>query len=232
MNLVGWITLLSTLVSLALAVNMATQFVRKKKPAQLMYTIGLTLFTLAVFMEFTGAAFGWAPVTYKIYYFCGVALVAFLASGSVFLLPWRPLGYLYLAFVAVVSSLFLFQTATAAVDTAVLQSGAVTIGGDAMPDSARQYSFILSGIGGMVLILVALFSLIRTRYLGNLFILLGAIVMSAGGRLAATGWPAFLPLSELIGICLLFAGVYKHPGSARHKQPQQPAGTGDVANGS
>lgn len=214
------IPLLASFVSVALTWDMARQFARKRQAHQLAYALGLALFTLAVVTEFVATAFGWSPFIYKMYYYAGIVLVPVLACGSVLLLRRKAVSAVFCLYVAVVALMMLLQLIPVAVDEARLPEKGLTVGGSAMPDAVRQYSFWLSGVGGIVLLAVSLYSFIRTRYWGNLLLFFGALVMSAGGRLAASGWPALLPLSELLGIVLLYLGVARHPGSRRQGERQ------------
>jgi hypothetical protein len=216
------IPLLASLISLALTWDMARQYRRKRQAHQLAYTCGLALFTLAAFAEFVATAFGWSPIIYKLYYYAGIVLVPVLASGSVFLLRRKGLAVVFFLYVTVTGLLLLLQLIPVSVDAARLPEKGLTVGGSAMPEAVRQYSFWLSGIGGIVLLAVSLYSFVRTRYWGNLFIFFGALVMSAGGRLAAGGMPVLLPLSELVGIVLLYLGAARHPGSRRKTARPMP----------
>jgi len=218
------IPLLASFVSLALTWDMARQFMRKRQAHQLAYAMGLALFTLAVVAEFVATAFGWSPFIYKVYYYTGIALVPVLACGSVLLLRRKGLAVVFCLYVFVTAAMMLLQLIPAAVDESSLPEKGLTVGGSAMPEAVRQYSFWLSGIGGMVLLAVSLYSFIRMRYWGNLLIFFGALVMSAGGRLAAGGLTALLPLSELVGIVLLYLGVARHPGSRKKAERQMVSG--------
>ncbi len=205
------IPLLASLISFVLTWDMIRQYWQKRKAHQLAYASGLALFTLATFAEFVATAFGWSPLIYKIYYYTGIVLVPILASGSMFLLRHRATATLFLLYVVVCGLLMLLQLIPAQVKDDLLPDAGLTVGGSAMPESVRQYSFWLSGIGGIALLAISLYSFIRTRYWGNLSIFLGALVMSAGGRFAAMGMPGLLPLSELVGIILLYLGVARYP---------------------
>ncbi|MFO7263310.1 MAG: hypothetical protein C0P68_004180 [Bacillota bacterium] len=216
------IPLLAFIISLALTADMARQYWRKRQAHQLAYAAGLALFSLAVLTEFIATAFGWSPWMYKLYYYTGIVLVPVLASGSVFLLRRKGLALVFFLYVLVTALLMLLQLIVAPVDVDRLPDKGLTVGGSAMSEAVRQYSFWLSGVGGIVLLAVSLYSFIRTRYWGNLFIFFGALVMSAGGRLAVAGLPALLPLSELVGIILLYIGVARHPGSRRQTARSMP----------
>ena len=54
----------------------------------------------------------------------------------------------------------------------------------------------------------ALYSLIRTKKLYALFILLGAIIPAVGGTLATIAIPGFLPFTDFFGILFLGVGFY------------------------
>lgn len=202
------IPLLSSLISLFFALYEAEKYWKKRSISDLLYAISLFLFTLASFGEFYSEAFGWQTWIYKLYYFPAITLVPFMAAATLYIRTKRLYAHLFLGYVVLLSLLLLLFMIPAQLNTEVLYQGGATIGGAAMPSSVRAFSFPLSGIGGILLILTSLWSFWRSRRAGFLYLAGGAIVMSLGGAMAKRGLTFFLPLSELIGILLLLAGVY------------------------
>lgn len=208
----GWIIpLLASVISLYLALSLIGKWRGSRKASVFWFAISLILFTVASFTEFYADAFGWLIPIYKIYYFVAISLVAYMAAGTVYILAKEKswMGHLYIAYTVIVTLFFLIKVIGAEVDKTLLTNATFTIAGGAMPSTVRLYSILLSAVGGILLIFGALYSYWRTRYVGHLYIAAGAIVLSIGGKMAKTGLIYFLPLSELIGIILLYYGVVR-----------------------
>lgn len=176
------------------------------------------MFTLAAFGEFYSEWKGFNHFIYKLYYFPAITLVPVMAAGTLYLLlrKNRWIAHLFLLY-TVVLSIWMFVLLIPVIPDEKILGQTIAIGGEGMPDYIRRFSFPLSGIGGIVLILGALISWWKTRFKGNLYIAAGAIVMSLGGKLATMGLTTWLPLSELLGILLLYYGVVIHPSSKKNE---------------
>jgi hypothetical protein len=201
------IPLVATTVSLFFAMILTGKFMEKRNLHDLIFAISLYMFTIAAFAEFYSTAFNWFTWLYKLYYFPAITLVAVMAAATVYARFHRIVAHVYMAYVAILSLALLISLIPAEVNLELLLASDVTVGGEAMPPEVRRYSFWLSGIGGIVLLGSAIWSWWKTRLAGNLYIALGALVMSMGGGLAKMGWTHFLALSELLGIVILFYGV-------------------------
>jgi hypothetical protein len=185
------------------------------------YSVSLLMFTIAVFTEFYAYAFGWTIGIYKLYYLLALSLVAFMGVGTLYLLTWKWVGHLFLAYTVTLTTLLWVQLGGAPLDTALLMNADAAIGGEAILSAqVRSFSIGLSAVGGMILLLGALFSWWKTRAAGNLYIAAAALILSLGGRLAKMGFPLFLPMSELIGIVMLYYGVTSINTAIKEKQRQ------------
>ncbi|MBE3554205.1 MAG: hypothetical protein IMW85_04260 [Thermicanus sp.] len=213
------IPLLSSLVSLFFALYETEKYWKKRKRSDLLYALSLYLFTIAAFGEFYSEAFGWQIWIYKLYYFPAITLVPFMAAATLYIRTKPIIAHLFLAYVSILSLALLIALIPAQVNTEVLFQGKGTVGGSAMPGSVRGFSFWLSGIGGILLLLTSLWGWWRSRKVGFLYLFGGAMVTSLGGTLAKQGLAFFLPLSELFGILLLFFGVY----TLSHQKKESPA---------
>lgn len=203
-----FVPLLASAISLFFAFIFTSKFIKNKRFSTFLYAISMYLYAIGSFANFFGAAFDWHVWTYKLFYGVGVSLVGYLAAATVYN-KFKPLiGHIFLAYVAIITILLVIAIIPAPVNQAVLYNSDLSVASSAMDDSVRKYSFPLSGVGGIVLILVALWSWWSSRLVGNLWIAGGAGVMSLIGRLATMNFFSWLlPFKELIGIIIIFYGV-------------------------
>lgn len=101
---------LSSALSFVFAALVADQWLRRRQPYQLVWTIGLLWYGISSGTEFLGSAFGWNEPLYRAWYLFGAFGVAsYLGMGTVYLLDRTRFGY----FVAVsfgLAALFSFLT--------------------------------------------------------------------------------------------------------------------------
>jgi hypothetical protein len=118
---------LSSVLSFAFAALVADQWLRRRQPYQLVWTIGLLWYGISAGTEFLGSAFGWSEPLYRAWYLFGAfGVAAYLGLGTVYLLNRTRFGYFVAASFAL-AGLFSFLTAvkyaregTPASDLAVL----------------------------------------------------------------------------------------------------------------
>ncbi|CAM3409648.1 hypothetical protein AB1399_02495 [Hydrogenibacillus schlegelii] len=207
--------LLAVFISLFFALDVFRAWQKRRRPSDGLFALSLFLFAAAAFGEFYGSAFGWNPVMYKIYYFPAIALVAFMAAGTLYARGsnWLSRGYLIAA--VLLSAAFLVALIAAPVDPAIWTMKG-PVGGEFMPGSVRIFSPLLSAVGGLILLGSAAYSWWQTRRDGFLIIFAAALVLSSGGVLAKyVALPEVLPLTELIGIALYYAGILRLGAAAR-----------------
>ncbi|WP_048601757.1 hypothetical protein [Rubeoparvulum massiliense] len=201
------ISLLSTVISFIFGLIFLKKTIRRPRFSNILYTLSMFMFALATFGEFYSDAFGWTASIYKLYYFSALTLVPIMAAATIYVKMPRIAGHIFLLYVVVLAGLLLYNLIPAHVSMPLLQRSGVSVGGNAMPTNVRGFSFWLSGVGGILLMVVAIWSWWSARLAGHLLIAGGAFLMSLGGRLAAIGYAYFLPLDELFGIILIFVGV-------------------------
>ncbi|HEY8417592.1 MAG TPA: hypothetical protein VIK93_06105 [Limnochordales bacterium] len=217
------IPLVSCVIGIVFTGVLLSQYRQRRRWHQLMWSVGMIMFVLATFGEFYGGTFGWTPFVYKLYYFAGVALPGMMGAGTVYLMTrQRPqIGHIYAAAVVVVAVLFLLAVARADVNAAALAaSGVAPDSAEILPLEARRpYSLLLSMVGGLVMLGGALYSWLRFKLTYNLQIFLGALAFVLGGTLTSrAGLVGVIPITNLIGVALVFAGVM-----AAERMRQQPA---------
>src|SRR3981081_1536841 len=82
--------LVATLISAAFAITLWVQYRAKPRPYLLAWSVALGVYAVAALTEVIGAAAGWNPSLYRLYYFSGgITVVGILALGSVYLLAPR-----------------------------------------------------------------------------------------------------------------------------------------------
>jgi hypothetical protein len=194
------------------------QWLKRRRPHQMAWTIGLLFYAVAALMEFLSEYSGaWNPTVYRIYIVLAASLVAFLGLGTLYLLVHGRLwGHIYLGFTLVCLVVFLAGTFTTGLAAEKLVPG-ITVGGQALGPSLsfpRLMSFFFNIPGSVLLIGGALFSIwrfsrkreYRYRTWANVLIALGAIVIAFVGSRARLGNTAGLYPAEMFASALLLAG--------------------------
>jgi hypothetical protein len=89
------ITACTSILGFAFAALMANRFVRRRQPYYLVWCLGLLLYALATGSEAVGAALGWSPSLYRLWYATGaIGVAAYLGAGTLFLHRDPPFGSL------------------------------------------------------------------------------------------------------------------------------------------
>ncbi|HSK94685.1 MAG TPA: hypothetical protein VLA76_11600 [Candidatus Angelobacter sp.] len=153
---------LSSALSFVFAVLVGDQWLRRRQPYQLVWTVGLLWYGISAGTEFLGSAFGWNEPLYRTWYLVGAfGVAAYLGLGTVYLLNRTRFGY----FVAVSFGL------------AALFSGltAVKYTREGVPPSSES----VVGVVGAALaaaVLIALVTRFRRRWIGHV---MAAILVAA-----------------------------------------------------
>jgi hypothetical protein len=97
---------LSSLLSFVFAVMVGDQWLRRRQPYQLVWTVGLLWYGISAGTEFIGGAWGWNEGLYRAWYLIGAFFVAaYLGMGTVYLLRNTRFGY-FVAFSVFAGGLF------------------------------------------------------------------------------------------------------------------------------
>ena len=210
------VSLASAVISAVFASLVFHQWLARRKPFQLAWSLGLAMFALAAFSQFLAEEYGWTEGVYRAYYFLSAPLVAVLGVGSAFLVK-RKLGLAFAAYTAVLGVVFAWIVATAPVDAAALLKAIPA--GDGFSSSVRIWSPVFTVPGSVALIGIALLSYWRSRLAFNLAIAAGAVVAAGSGALAALEITWVLYLGEFFGIVLMFWGFLGSREPAKAPQP-------------
>jgi hypothetical protein len=194
------------------------QWLARRKPHQLAWSVGLLFYAVAAVMEtvseFTGH---WDPTVYRIYIVLAASLVGFLGLGSYYLLSkkeWGPTVYLGMNVAWLL--VFFYGTLTVTLDTAKLIPG-ITVGGQALGNPLafpRIMSLFFNIPGSIFLLGGALISVWRFskkkeyayRMWANVLIAAGTIVIAWTGAQARAGLSVGLYPAEMVASALLLAG--------------------------
>ncbi len=198
-------------VSAVFAVAVALSYRRSRRPALLAWTVGLALFTLAALAGALAQSGGATETEYRVFYlFGGILNVAWLALGTVLLVAPR------FARASLIAVIALTVVSVYAVLTTPVNLQIALDTGKGFPDGSlpRILAAIGSGVGSLVLIGGALWSawvFLRKRHngrraLSNIVIAAGVIIIAAGGTVTFTGANGILEYTNLVGLCVMFAG--------------------------
>jgi hypothetical protein len=102
--------LASSVLSFVFALFLLDQWRERRKPYQLIWTIGMAWYGIAAGTEFLGGAYGWSEALYRAWYLTGAVWVAgWLGLGTMYLLARTRFGY-GAAFSVLLAGLFTFLT--------------------------------------------------------------------------------------------------------------------------
>jgi hypothetical protein len=117
---------LSSVLSFVFAILVADQWVRRRQPYQLVWTIGLLFYGISAGTEFLGSFAGWNEGLYRAWYLIGAfGVAAYLGLGTVFLLNRTRFGY-FVAFSLFLAGLFSYLTTLKYAQQGEPVSGGVT----------------------------------------------------------------------------------------------------------
>jgi hypothetical protein len=177
--------------------------------------VSLVLFAGASAAQWAGAAMGWGPVSFRLFYLLGPILsVPFLALGTIYLLADRRRADTWAAVIALLGAfgagVVLVSPLEGAIDPAQLPQGS-----DVFGVAPRVLAAVASGAGAMVLIGGAVFSIVRLvrrrgsgrLVVANALIALGTLALSAAGVLnSVVDEMVAFSIAHVVGITLVFAG--------------------------
>jgi hypothetical protein len=197
------------------------QWLARRKPHQMAWTVGLMMYAIAAAMEFySELTNSWNPLVYRFYIVLAASMVGFLGLGTLYLMSKkRTWGHLYLAFNVVAISVFLYGVFTTPLLADQLVAG-ITVGGKALGAATsfpRIMSLFFNIPGTLFLFGGALLSIYRfsrkTEYAyrmwANVIIAAGTLVIAGAGSMARGGNTVGLYPAEMVASALLLWGFLK-----------------------
>lgn len=179
-------------------------------------------YAIAALMEFlmNGDILGPTVWAFKVYYVLSAPLVGLLGAGVMYLLVDKKKADIFTGIITILSLVLLVKGFTQPIDQAVLVEAFNGPLGEAFHKAihaytmdVRKYAIGINIIGGMTLILGAVYSFIKDRRRTyNVFFVLGGLFPGLGGTLMGIfGDPNLFFEFELIGTIFLYAGfIYSY----------------------
>jgi hypothetical protein len=213
----NFLPLLTSVFAAAFTFSLGKQYLDRKKIHQLLWTGAMLFYSVSALMEFlmNRELMGPSVIAFKIYYVLAAPLVGLLGAGVLYLLAGKKVGDIFTGFIALLSGALFFKGMMEPLDQAVLVEAfegplgvAFHDAVHAYPMSVRVFAIIINIIGGLILILGALYSYAkdRRRSYNLLFFFGGLMPMIGGSALAFFNEPNFFFIFELFGTVFLYAG--------------------------
>ena len=213
----NYVPLITSLVSLVFAVTVLDQFFARRKPFQLLWAIGLFMYSLSAFTEFYWNQIGHVEFLYRVWYLLGAVLVAaYLGQGTIYLLARRPTANAIMAALGIVTLYAAVRVLTVSIDISGLTN---LTGVGVLPSDIRfVITPVLNAFGTFALVGGALYSafifwrkrIFPNRVLSNILIATGALLPAIGGTNLSVGNSVHVFfILELIGVCIMFAGFLR-----------------------
>ncbi|HEX6513698.1 MAG TPA: hypothetical protein VF157_15450 [Chloroflexota bacterium] len=230
-------------LSAVFAVVVLAQYVRRRRPYQLVWAIALLMSALASAAYVLALSPSESMFAFRLYYALGGLLMpAFLGLGSIYLAMPRRVADYTLGGLINAGALGAGAVFAAGIDQAAFaRLGGGPGAGVLEPGVWLPITIVLNTFGVVAVVGVAIYSavrLVKRRGSGhivaaNILIALGDLVVGAAGSLARTGRPELFWGTMLAGWVVIFAGFLltsmqpategSRPGTVLSSQPQ-PAG--------
>jgi hypothetical protein len=214
--MVNYIPVLTTIFSLFFLSRIIPHYLARKSPYLLWWTLGVATFGAGTLTESINAIFGWSEWNTKIWYIVGALLGGYpLAQGTIYLLMNKRF--------ADISALLCSTVIVIAAVCVLLSPIEVPEGFDyrltgkvfswqwvrAFSPLLNLYAFVFL-FGGAVYSAIQYFAVEtgRTRFLGNIYIAIGALLPGIGGTFTRFGYVEILYITEFIGLAFIYFGYH------------------------
>ncbi len=220
-----FISLLASVITFAFAGAVLSQYRRRRRAYQLVWSAALLCYGAATTAQFVAEAWGWSAPAFRIWYLAGGLLTAaYLGQGTAFLLLPRRAArtiFVLLLLVSLVAAWRLF-TVPLHMSAILPPAGKVSPRATSLPADLRADAALLNIYGTLLLVGGAIWSAIvyldqrldrrrrsGDRVIANLLIAGGALVIASAGSFEALGHGEFLYAGEILGIAIIFAGFLR-----------------------
>lgn len=213
-----WWPAMTAVLGLVFTWLVFSQWLKRRKPHQLAWSVGLLMYAVAALMEAVSEGRGyWNPTVYRIYIVLAASLVGFLGLGSYYLIAKKRTGPdIYLGMLIGWLTVFIYGTFTVQLQMDKLVPG-IVVGGQALGEATsfpRIMSLPFNITGSIFLLGGALLSIWRFarkkefayRMWANVLIAAGTLIIAGMGGLARAGNTAGLYVGEMIASAMMLAG--------------------------
>jgi len=214
---ISYIPIVTTLFAIIFAILIYKRYAEKGKGTHLLWwCFGVIMYGIGTFTESYVSLFGWNPFIFKSWYISGALLGGLpLAQGTVYLLLKRKTAHILTGIVVpliIVASAFIILSP---INMDLVESHRLT-GSVLGWQWTRTFSPFLNLYAVIFLVGGAILSAIRYkknaktyyRFIGNVYIAVGAILPGIGGSFTRFGYTEILYITEVIGLSLIYLGYY------------------------
>ncbi|MDF1543713.1 MAG: hypothetical protein P1R58_01275 [bacterium] len=214
-QVVHYLPILTTLMSAVFAVSILRRYAPAVGNIHLLWWgMGVAIYGLGTLMESLYTLFGYSELVFKSWYIAGALLGgAPLAIGTAYLLFGKRTGHFSAASLIVLVTITSFFVIQSPIRMNLIANS--TPNGSLLEwQSIRLVSPIVNSWAAIVLIGGAFYSAsqyrkrpeTRNRFIGNIYIAIGAILPGVGGGLSRAGYTEALYIGELLGLILIWVG--------------------------
>jgi hypothetical protein len=190
----------AALLSLRLGSMLAVRWRDRRRPELAAWSAALLAYAAASGALAWGAAAGWDPRSFRVYYLFGGLLTApLLGLGSVLLYGWRRIAGPALVYVGLAVGIAISVPVHGAFGSDIPAAQ------DHLDFFPARFVAVVANIAGTLAVLAVALVTIRRRPLGNALILAGVAVAAAGTALSGLG-AAKTPIFVAIAALLLYGG--------------------------
>jgi hypothetical protein len=221
MDVIYWIPLATTVVAAVFSVIVLRRYRERGGTHLLWWGVGLILYGAGTLAESLTTMFGWNEWVFRSWYVTGALCGgAPLAQGTVYLLLKRRTAHVLSALLVtaiVTGAVFVFLSP---IDHSAIDGHRLT-GAVLGWQQVRMLSPFINTYAALFLIGGAILSAFRYRsrpdmrhkYVGNIFIAIGAILPGIGGTFTRFGHVEVLYVTEFVGLLLIYAGYRANIGA-------------------
>ncbi len=213
----AYVPLVTCIVSFIFTVTVLDQYFARRKPYQLLWAIGLFMYSIATFTEFYAGVYGITSIILRLWYLIGAILVAaYMGMGTLYLMMRRRNAHIIMAVLGVATVYAAIRVFTANIAITGLTK---LTGIGVMPTDVRAIlAPVFNTFGTFALVGGAIYSayifwrkhILPHRVVSNILIAFGAILPALGGtHLTFVGNLNVLFICELAGVIIMFIGFLR-----------------------
>lgn len=229
--IVEYLPIVTTVFSCYFLAQIMRHYQANSKPYLLWWAIGVFTFGFGTATESINALFGWNELNFRLWYISGALLGGFpLAQGSVYLLMSKKFSKL--SSIIAISVIVVASVCVLLSPTSLPNDFDGKLGGKVLDwQWVRYFSPFINTYSFIFLVGGAVYSAIiyarqhskEKRFIGNIFIAVGALLPGIGGSFTRAGYVNVLFVTELIGLMLIYVGyvIIKNDKSVSVHQAQQ-----------
>jgi hypothetical protein len=213
----AYIPLATCVVSFIFAITVLDQYFARRKSYQLLWAIGLFMYSISTFTEFWWNVYGHVDIMYRLWYLFGAVLVAaYMGQGTLYLLMRRRNAHIIMALLGLATIYAAIRVSTINIDI----SGLTKLTGiGIMPTDVRAIiTPLFNAFGTFALVGGAAYSafvfwrkhILPHRVVSNILIALGALLPAVGGiHVSVASDLNLFFILELAGVIIMFIGFLR-----------------------